>query len=395
MSTSVSIEYVHILYIYHQYLEPEEHMERKWIAAIAVIVVIVVIGGSYAALKLGGNGNGTTPQSTAKVTITETGSTLLEPVFDSYAGNYTTAKISPSGGGSGQGISYAAKGTDMIGGSDAFLLPAQTSEYPYLLNIPVMISYQYVAYNLPGLNNVHLNLSGQIIAEIYSGTITSWNDSQIQAANPGTSLPNKTIVPIHRLDGSGDTFMFTSFLSKSSTAWKNGTATSVTWPNVPGGLAETANSGIINTMKATPYSIGYIAATYSSTIKLDSFGTAYLEDHNSGQYVGPTVANVSNAASHYLSSIPSNGTVALQYAPGTNSYPLADMEYVMVKQNQSAYKSFNSSQIASSIQAFLNWIVNSTSGGSQTKYLEQFNLVALPTSVVNGITVPLINKIHG
>ncbi len=376
-------------------------MERKMIGIIAVIVVIVVIVAAVATIELlpkkGGNGNTTTP----KLTITEGGSTLLEPVFDAYAPNYTAGDLKPSGGGSGLGISSAAAGTNLIGGSDAYLLTAQVSQYPYLLNIPVMISYQYVAYNVPSLNNIHLNLNGTLVGDMYSGAITNWDSPLIQAANPGVTLPNATIVPVHRSDGSGDTFMFSSFLYHSSPTWASYAdnhsfrwATSIAWPSLPTAQAETGNSGIINYMDTTPNTVGYIAATYTSTLTADHFGIANLQDKN-GQYVGATVANVSNAASGFLSSIPANGTVPLQYAPGNDAYPIADMEYVMVKENQTATGGLNSSQVASALQAFIKWIVNSTSGGSTQAYMTQFNLVALPNSVVTAIVDPLINKIHG
>ncbi|HKJ96578.1 MAG TPA: substrate-binding domain-containing protein, partial [Thermoplasmataceae archaeon] len=232
-------------------------------------------------------------------------------------------------------------------------------------------------------------LSANVIAGIYMGKITNWNDSAIRAANHGVNLPDHSISPIHRSDGSGDTFMFTSFLSKGNSTWNTtiGASTAPNWPSVSKALTGDGNTGIIATMKSNQYSIGYIAATYNKTVTADGFGIAHLQNRD-GKYVSPTVQNVITAASKYLNDIPASGTIALQYAPGPTSYPIADMEYVIVKQNQTSQAK------ATAMQDFLKWAVSST-GGSQSKYLDQLDLAPLPPAVVNNVTIPLINKIAG
>ncbi|MCL5783607.1 MAG: phosphate ABC transporter substrate-binding protein PstS [Candidatus Thermoplasmatota archaeon] len=353
--------------------------------ATAIVIALIVVAGGITAFEINSRMAGSQQQ---KVVISETGSTLLYPVFNAWASNYTNATITTAGTGSGTGISSVIAGTAIIGASDAYLPPALASANPYVMNIPILISYQYVSYNIPSFN-VTLNLSADILAGIYTGTITNWNDSAIRSANPGVQLPDHTIIPVHRSDGSGDTFMFTSFLSKGNTTWGDtiGASTNPNWPTVTASLTGNGNAGIISQMSKTPYSIGYIAATYSSDVSHNHLGIAYLKNQ-AGYYVAPTIANVSEAASHYLGQIPANGTIALQYAPGNSSYPIADMEYLIVKQNQTDVKTANA------LTDFLNWTVNS-SGGSNPKYLEPLNLVALPSSVVNQITLPMINKIHG
>ena len=360
-------------------------MERKTLAVIALVVVVVVVVGAVAAVEL--SKSPSTPKA-AKVTLSESGSTLLYPVFNAWKGNYSNATITTLSTGSGTGISSAIAGTVIIGASDAFMSPSLASANPGVMNIPIMISYQYIAYNIPNFN-FKLNLSGNVIAGIFMGTINNWNNSLIQQLNPGVALPNHSIIPIHRSDGSGDTFMFTSFLSKSNGTWaqKVGAGTNVNWPSVAGSLTGNGNSGIITQMTTTPYSIGYIAATYEAQVNSAGFGIANLENQD-GQFVGASVQNVSIAAQQYLPLIPKNGTIALQYAPGKDSYPIADMEYVIVRQNQS------SPAIASALKEFLNWAVSSD-GGSSSKYLTEFNLVPLPSSVVSEVVIPLINKITG
>lgn len=356
-------------------------------AAISVLVVLVIVFGAlfgiYYAKDNSGTSNG---NSTSTVTITEQGSTLLLPVFEAWAPNYTSAQIQSNGGGSGSGIQGAGVGTVMIGGSDAYLTAQENTQYPNLLNIPIMISYQYVLFNLPGIST--LNLNGSVIAGIFMGTITTWNNQAIQNLNPGVTLPTNTIVPVHRSEGSGDTFMFTHFLSNSNATWAKqvGAGTSVNWPSVHGELSNTGNSGVLSDIHKTTYSVGYVAGTYEAQIKADGgLGHALLQDQMN-QFVAPTVANVSNAASGFLNSIPANGTVGLQYAPGSNSYPIADMEYVMVNSNQTSQASVNA------IQNFFSWAL-SPAGGSNGQTLASFNLVPLPSTVIQQVDYPLINKI--
>ena len=172
--------------------------------------------------------------------VTETGSTLLYPLFNLWASGYnekfSSTSIQTAGTGSGTGISEAENGTIDIGASDAYLAPSVTTSNPDLMNIPLAISAQLITYNVPGVT-AHLKLSGKVISAIYQGTITSWNASQIASLNPGVKLPATPIVTLHRSDSSGDTFLFTTYLSKADpSGWgtKIGYNTTVPWPNAPG-----------------------------------------------------------------------------------------------------------------------------------------------------------------
>ncbi|EQD44882.1 periplasmic phosphate-binding lipoprotein pstS1, partial [mine drainage metagenome] len=169
--------------------------------ALAVVLLLVGFGGGYALEKSYG---GSTTSSASSVAITETGSTLIAPVMSLWGPNYTAlhpnVAVSVGFTGSGTGISSAESGTVDIGGTDAYLTPATAAQYN-LINVPVAISAQLVFYNLPGLNQVHLNLNGTVVAMIYGGAITTWNNPLIQAANPGVKLPDQTIIPLHRSDG--------------------------------------------------------------------------------------------------------------------------------------------------------------------------------------------------
>ena len=353
--------------------------------AIAVIVAIIIVVAGVAAFELH-NSSG----SSQKVTLTETGSSLLYPVFNLWAKNYTNATITTASTGSGTGISSAISGTSLIGASDAYMPPSDSNANPYVMNIPILISYQYIVYNIPGLNSQTLKFNATILAGIYNGSISNWDSPVIAAANPGVTFPSHSITPVHRSDGSGDSFMFTSFLSKGNSWWANniGASTNPSWPaNVANSATGAQNSGVLATMNSASGSIGYVAATYASTVHTDGFGIAALQNA-AGNYVNATAANVSQAAAQYLNQIPANGTIALQFAPGNSSYPIADMEYVIVQKTQP------NAATANDLKAFLNWVV-SPSDGSASKYLTPLNLAPLPSAVVTQIVNPLINKITG
>ena len=138
---------------------------------------------------------------------------------------------------------------------------------PSMLNIPLAISAQAVNYNLPGLGGTtHIKLSGPILAGIYAGKITMWNDPAIRAANPGVDLPAHKIIAIHRVDGSGDTFIFTQYLSNSTPSWASSVhyGTTVSWPAVSDAIGANGNSGMVSAAAANPYSVAYIGVSYAA-----------------------------------------------------------------------------------------------------------------------------------
>ncbi len=163
----------------------------------------------------------------------ETGSTLLYPLFNIWVPAYTqqhpNVQITTQGTGSGTGISEAVSGIAQIGASDAYMSNPLIKAHPRVLNIPLAISSQMINYNIPGLNKQQLKLSGPVLAGIYDGSIRFWDDPAIAKDNPGVKLPHNAIVPVHRTDGSGDTFIFTQYLSeldallgKQGQLWQDG-----------------------------------------------------------------------------------------------------------------------------------------------------------------------------
>ena len=331
-----------------------------------------------------------TGNPSSAVTLNEDGSSLvypfLEKLVDPLHAAYPNITLAPAPGGSGKGISDAAANTVQMGGSDAYLSSGQMSQYPNLVNIPIAISAQAVNYNLPGLKlpsgQTGLKLTGDVIAQIYQGTITRWNDSQIASLNPGVTLPSTAIVPIRRVDASGDTFIFTSFLSATNTEWKDQVSfgTTVTWPHVGSEQTGNGNPDMVNRCHATPGCIAYIGVSVEQSALSDGLGEVEL-GNAAGNFVLPTQGNISSAVSAGAGSIPANLAKPLIYEPGANSYPIINFEYIMVQKNQS------SADVALAIRTFLMW-AQSPSGGSQAQYLGAVDFVALP-----GTVLPPIQKV--
>ena len=190
---------------------------------------------------------------------------------------------------SGTGISAASAGTADIGASDAYLSSGDLVQSPTLLNIALTVSAQTVIYNLPGLSQgSHVSLDGQVLAEIYQGTIKTWDDSGITGlgTNKSLTLPPLKIVPLHRSGSSGDTFLFTSYLSTQDTGWNSsiGYGTTAAWPSVPGTAGTAAAAGerqhaMLNACEDTPGCIGYNGISYLSKALAGRLGYASLKNN--------------------------------------------------------------------------------------------------------------------
>ena len=260
------------------------------------------------------------------INILETGSSLLYPLFNLWVPVYTrehpNVRITTQSTGSGTGISQAVEGIAQIGASDAYMSPALLKEHSDMLNIPLAISMQMVNYNVPGLNGQHLKLSGPVLAGIYAGKIRNWNDRAIAALNPGVSLPGRAIIPVHRTDGSGDTFIFTQYLSFSTPEWGNSIryGTTVSWPPVPGELGAVGNPGMITATKDNPYSISYIGSSYEDAINKGGLGIAMLQNRD-GQFLLPNARTADAAAAVMAPKTPKDERISLIFAPGAESYP--------------------------------------------------------------------------
>jgi phosphate transport system substrate-binding protein len=315
----------------------------------------------------------------ASVNILETGSSLLYPLFQLWVPVYTranpNARITPASTGSGTGISQAVAGIVQIGASDAYMSDALVKQHP-LLNIPLAISMQMVNYNLPGLNRVHLKLSGPVLAAIYQGKIRFWDDMAIKSLNPGVALPHHVIIPVHRTDGSGDTFIFTQYLSFSTPDWSNSVSygTTVSWPPVSGGLGAEGNPGMVTAIQDNPYSVAYIGTSFQNAIEKDGLGMALLKNR-SGNFVLPSAKTADAAAAVMVPKTPKGERISLIFAPGAESYPIINYEYALVSRQQP------SPELAAALRKFFTWAISPT-GGNAPHFMNAVHFVPLPPAIV-------------
>jgi len=309
--------------------------------------------------------------------LTETGSTLVYPLFNVWVSEYEKThpgvEITTSGTGSGAGIEQAIAGAVHIGTSDAYMSDAQAKQYPQIIDVPLAISALTVNFNLPGLNAARLKLDGPTLAGIYTGGIRSWDDRAIATLNPGLALPHHDIIPVHRADGSGDTFVFTQYLTFSTPSWEDkiGFGTSIAWPALVGQSAN-GNQGVLQMVQNTPYSLTYLGVSFHAQIKDAGLGTASLKSFD-GEYLLPTADTISAAAAALTPRTPLDERLTLVNAPGANAYPLVNYEYAMVSIKQP------NAQIAKALKRFLLWAI--APDETNEKFLDDAHFIALPAHI--------------
>ena len=314
----------------------------------------------------------------ADVDLTETGSTLLNPLFRIWTAEYMRTHpgvhITTGATGSGEGIKQAISGVVHIGASDAYMSDAQARRYPQIINVPMAISAVTVNYNLPGFNTASLKLSGPVLAGIYAGKIREWDDKAIASLNPDVPLPHQDIIPVYREDGSGDTFIFTQYLTFTTPWWENdvGFGTEITWPPVPGSASAKENSGVLQKIKETPYSLTYIGVSFHTEIANAQLGTALVKSY-SGEFLLPRPESVQAAAASLTPRTPLDERITLVNAPGAGCYPLINYEYAIVSAKQP------NPETAQALRKFLLWAI--APDETNEKYLEDAHFIPLPAHI--------------
>jgi phosphate transport system substrate-binding protein len=301
-----------------------------------------------------------------------------------YSAAYPGIKISTASTNSGTGITDAGQGLVNIGTSDAHLSASQTAQYPTLENIPMGVDAIEVVYNLTGLT-APLKLNGTVLAQIYDGKITTWNDSAIAKLNPGVTLPSTKIVTIHRADSSGSTVLFAQYLNaQDPTDWPSTLISSTpTWPSVPGSLAETGSGAMVSGAGSTPGSIAYVGVSYAAKIAAAKLSAAALAN-GAGDYTTATAAALTAAVDSFPPA-PASGSESLIDTTAAAGYAITGYEYTVVNTTQS------STTQADLIQNFLYWALTT---GSSSSYLGKVGFVPLPKSTFD-VAVNLITKISG
>jgi phosphate transport system substrate-binding protein len=320
-----------------------------------------------------------TPAS-APVSMSEAGSTLLLQVMRTWVAGYhqehPNVTIHPAGGGSTKGIGEASAGTVSIGASDAYLSSGDLVKNPALLNVPLAVSAQQVNYNVPGLPpGTNLHLDGQVLAKMYDGMITTWDDPSIRELNPGVPLPSTPVRPLHRSDGSGDTFLFTSYLSTHDSTWNRdyGYGTTMAWPSAPGARAYSGNQGMVDGCQNTVGCVAYIGISFQYAANRDHLGEAKLAN-TLGQWELPSRTSIDAAVASFVSSTPDNETISMVDGPASGGYPIVNYEYAIVSTRQ------RSATTARDLQAFLHWIITT---GNSPQYLGPVQFEPLPGQIVS------------
>ncbi len=261
--------------------------------------------------------------------LTGAGSTLIAPLMANWKANFEIKEGIPvnySAVGSGTGIAQITARTVDFGASDAPLTPEQATACNGCVQIPWGLSATGLGFNIPGVKK--LNLTGPILASIYTGKITKWNDPKIKKINPKAKLPGLAITPVYRSDGSGDTYAFTNYLSKVSPSWKKsiGYSTTVGW--TPGvGVGAKGNPGVTATVTSTKGAIGYISAYYLIAAELH----AAAIQNTAGKYELPNIPNISSAAST-VKKLGSSNTISITNPPKKASiaYPISTFTYGII-----------------------------------------------------------------
>ena len=244
-------------------------------------------------------------------------------VFEQFA-QVNGDAVAYGGIGSGGGVRNLRDKIVDFAGSDAFLSDKEMADMPEVIHVPTCMGAVVLAYNLDGVGE--LNLSGEVIADIFAGNIKMWNDARLVALNPGIALPEEAIIPVFRSDGSGTTFVFTDYLTKASPMWKEkfGTGKSV---NFPSGQAAKGNPGVAGIIKQTKNSIGYVGSEYAFAQKI-----AYAKILNlQGEFVEPSAESISAAAS---GEIPADTRCSITNSDAAGAYPISTFTWMIIYKEQ-------------------------------------------------------------
>lgn len=275
------------------------------------------------------------------VELTGAGATFPLPfynmTFEGYGATHAD-RVSYGGIGSGGGVRNLKDGIVDFAGSDAFLSDKEMTEMPAVVHIPTCMGAVVLAYNLPDV--VKLNLSGEVIADIYVGKITDWNDARLQELNPDVKLPAKKIILAFRSDGSGTTFVFTDYLSKVSENWKNTYGAGKT-VDFPVGQAAKGNPGVAGIIAQTPYSLGYIGSEYAFAQKIPCASVINAQ----GEAVLPDTKSISAAAGE----IPQDTRCSITNADAPGAYPISCFTWLLIYKEQD-YSSRSEAQAKATLE---------------------------------------------
>ena len=282
--------------------------------------------------------------------ITAAGATFPYPIYNKWFTEYNqihpNVKINYQSIGSGGGITQTSEGTVDFGASDMPVTDDKIAAAKVkFMHIPTVLGAVVPIYNIPGVSKV-LNFSGDVIADIYLGKITKWNDPRLVKDNPGANLPDTAILPVYRSESSGTTFIFTDYLSKVSPAWKTtvGNNSAVKWP---AGIGAKGNEGVAGMVRQTPGSLGYVELIYALSNNM-SYGAV---KNAAGKFLQGSPEGVTAAAAAASKTMPADYRVSITNAPGAASYPISSFTYLLIPLK------FADPAKGAAVKEFLNWML--------------------------------------
>jgi phosphate transport system substrate-binding protein len=305
-----------------------------------------------------------------KVQINGAGATFPYPIYSKWFSEYNklhpNVEINYQSIGSGGGIRQITNGTVFFGATDGPMTNDQQLAAPSkILHFPTVLGADVPVYNIPNVN-AELKFTGAVLADIFLGKITKWNDPSIVKLNAGVNLPATDITVVHRSDASGTSYIWVDYLAKVSPEWRSrvGVATAVNWPV---GLGGKGNEGVTGLIKQTPNAIGYVEFVYAVQNKLP-----YAEIKNrSGAFVTPTLESVTAAASAASASMPADFRVSITDPAATDAYPIASFTWLLVP------STIADAEKGPAIVKFLGWMLEE----GQT-YTKPLGYAPLPDAVI-------------
>jgi phosphate transport system substrate-binding protein len=344
-----------------------KHIAKSFLAASIAVTIIAGLG-ILSVLNMA---------YAQQVTLNGAGATFPFPLIDEWRVDYQNVKpgvnINYQSIGSGGGIKQFTEKTVDFGATDAPLSAEEIQKAPNAVHIPETIGAVVAAYNLPVEG---LKLTGPILADIFLGKITKWNDPQIQEINRGLTLPAEDIVVVHRSDGSGTTYVWTDYLSNVSSAWNQqiGKGKSIEWPV---GVGAPGNEGVANSINTTPNAIGYVELAYALTTGMKHAAV----QNQAGNFVEGSLDSTKAAVAAAAPSLPAGDqpwtNVTMVNAPGADSFPIASFSYLLVYKELTDEPRLADKNKAQTLVDFINWAITD---GQQ--FAPDIGYVPLPEQVV-------------
>lgn len=364
---------------------------RTWLILIVVVIVVVaVVGAGYELHWFGGAPKATAVAACPTGNILQgEGAALINPLVSAWAPTYNAASgntLNYNPAGSGAGVTALTDKQVDFAASDAPLSPAQRNALPSpALTLPVTAGALAIIYNVGGVSS-GLQLSGPVLADIYLGKITLWNDPRIASNNTGITLPPNPIITVHRSDSAGASFVLTSFLAADSNAWATGPGVgeSISWPTTPSMSGQSGNTKMLSYVTNTANTIGYTDLSDALATQSASPFVGIAKVLNpAGNYIAPTAESTATAVEHLAvnTTFPASGgdwgNVTMINSNGVNDYPLTTLIYFFVYQSLSAGYA-PTLEKAQDIGQWISWIL-STGQGVATQY----NYAPLPSAVIS------------